>query len=234
MMTWLLRTGCAFGKTDRGVLGCGNSSMEFRDSSKNGLNSSQGTPQRTIRVGSQSINGHGWFFGLTRNQELEVRRKRHKTEGSSIQSFVQQSFSLKNLAATAIASVIFLFAVSVSAGEFGAANAQQKTVDPVEAVGDDFEGMMLQTVYNQMLQANQLVKMGDDNPFAPSNGEMIFRSMQEQAMMQQLAKRRPLGVGSLVARQLRGQTGVGSRILLSSDRATGSQQPQGSAENGHH
>lgn len=237
MMNWLLHTGCVLGKTDRGVLGRGNSIMEFRDSSKeffvNGLISSQGTPQTTIRVGSKLVQGQGWLK-LTQNQELEVRRKRHKTESSSIQLFYNYFGTIKGLTASALVCVMLLSPRFAQAGELGLSLTPPAKPDPVEAVGDQFEGMMLQLLYNQMLQANQIVKPGDDNPFAPSNGEMIFRSMQQDGMMQQLAQRRPLGIGSLVARQLRGQTGVGTRILLDSDRQTKSDLKQGSSENGHH
>lgn len=243
MMIWLLRTGCTFSNTDRGVLGRGNSIMEFRDSSKEffvkGLISSQGTPQATIRVGSFLNFGHGWLNSSKANQELEVRRKRHKTEGSSIHSFSQIFGTIKFPTRLVCAAAIFVAAHFVTAGEVAARRPQAPIQDQIEAVGDEYEGYMLQMLYNQMLESNQIVKQGDDNPFAPSNGEMIFRSMQQQVMMQQMAKRRPLGFGSLVARQLREQTGIAPSNLLNSDRKLGpgqnkSGQTKGSSENGHY
>lgn len=221
----LLRTGCACGNMDRGVLRCGNSRMGFRDSSNefglNGLISSQGTPVKTIRVSSKFAQFfcQGWWKSLaTLNQGLDVRRKRHKTEGSSIQSFDFVTFLAPAIVRTSVI-LLAIFAFQAGAGEVR--SSAKKSADPVESVADDFEGMMLHFLYNQMVQGQKIVEQGDNNPFAPSNGELIYKSMQEQVMMQQLAKRRPLGFGSLVARQLRNQAGVGDRILIDSGRQSG-------------
>jgi hypothetical protein len=214
MMIWLFRTGCAWGNKGRGVLGCGNFRMKFRDSSQEffvATYSSQGTPHRTIR------------------NEFDVRRKqRHNTGSSSIRSFYFSIFtqvrdiwreSCQMIVLGLSCAAIILATAKVSAdGETLRAppSVAAPARDPIEAAGDDFEGMMLQLLYNQMVQGNRILSQGEDNPFAPSHAEMVFKSMQDQAMMQQLAQSRPLGVGSLVARQLRGETGVGASHLVDS------------------
>lgn len=109
-------------------------------------------------------------------------RKRHATGNSSI-----QLFSL---------TLAFLASFSIHAE-----NPQHRQV------GDAFEGMMLNFLYQQM-QSNREAWVDKDGPFAPSNGEKIFRSMQEHQMMQALSKSRPLGVSDLVVRQLEGKGGV--------------------------
>jgi len=218
MMNWLFRTGSAFGKTDRGVLRNEYSRMEFRDSSLKGLNSSQGTPELTIRVDFKKQKQQGCCDNVFQNPELEVRRKRHKTEGSSIQLFGQFLPTNKILAKFSLMGVVLMTSPQIFGAEHGAPSQQAAVQDPIDQAADQMEGMMLHSLYNQMLRAQKLVNAGDDNPFAPSHAEMIFRSMQEQDMINQLAKRRPLGVGSLVARHLRGQAGIGSAVLLESER----------------
>jgi Rod binding domain-containing protein len=59
-----------------------------------------------------------------------------------------------------------------------------------------------------MRASSELVKMGDDNPFAPSNAEKIFRSMREQEMIESLAKTGPLGVKKMVVDRLKGRGGI--------------------------
>jgi Rod binding domain-containing protein len=161
-MNRLFRTGCASGK-GRGVQGCGNSRMEFRVSSQNGLISSQGTPQR-----------------------LEKRRMRHRTENSSIQ-------------------LLFFFA---SLGLPPLAQSQSRD-EQIETVAKGYEQIFLGKILEQMRSSESLMQdTGGDNPFAPSGAEKIYRSFQDQAMIEKLAEARPLGIGKMVARQLRGEGGI--------------------------
>lgn len=197
-MIGLLRTGSALGK-DRGVFGCANSRMEFRGSSENGLFSSQGTPDRTFRltVLLECFDCHGWQRGIRfwSHLGLELRRMRHKTRNSSIR-FFGRFFGL-------------LFCVNAAWAVTPKTRDQQIT-----EVAENFEGMVVNQVYSQMVRSNRLVNRGDDSPFAPSNAELIYRSWLEDEMMKQVTKARPFGVADLVARQLKGEIGIGHRALL--------------------
>ena len=236
MMVWLFRTGCALGR-DRGVLGCGNSRMGFRVTSENGLISSQGTPQRTsdsVALECRQGIGHGWSNILTKQQlGLELRRKRHKTESLSIQFFDRITDYAKFL----MASIAFCapWAQAVSAPT-SARNVQQlaqvKKMDPIEEVGDNFEGLMLQRMYSQMVQSQRVLSQDDGNPFSPSNAEMIYRGMSEEVMLKELAKRRPLGMGKLVTRELRRQSGIPESALLNSKKSAGQMVPMRSNPEG--
>lgn len=169
-MIWLFRTGCALSK-GRGVQGCGNSRMGFRVSSQNGLISSQGTPQR-----------------------LEKRRKRHRTENSSIH-------------------LLFFLGVALSQG-VGAipVRAQGKVpsrAEQIQAVANGYEQMFLSQLFDQMRRSGSLLENANDgNPFAPSSAEKIFRGFQDQALIENLSRSRPLGVGRIVEDQLMGRSGV--------------------------
>ncbi len=74
----------------------------------------------------------------------------------------------------------------------------------IRAVGDAFESLMLQRLYDQMKSANQLLNSGDDSPFAPGRGEEIFQGMRDEMMLKATAQRRPLGISDMVVRQLGG------------------------------
>ncbi len=126
---------------------------------------------------------------------LRMRRKRLKTGNSSIQLF----FS------------VALVLCAIGVGTKGVrANDGPPTM---QSVGDSFEAMMLSHLYTQLRQTSRLLNVGDDNPFAPSRAEMIYRSMSEDEMLKSLAKRQPLGFGNLVVRQLQRQVGVGQSAI---------------------
>ncbi len=190
-LNWLYRCLRAAFQQDRGVLkDTQKSRMDFCESTKNVLNSSQGTPERTQR---------GLF-------KLRLRRMRiqERTENSSIHLFF-------------VFAVVLLTLVPV---KVLATNAERREAQ-IQQVADDFEGMMLQFMYGQMQRANQEINAGDDNPFAPSNGEKIFRAMQDEIVMRQLAKRRPIGMGDMIARQLKGETGIARRNLVKLEKTPG-------------
>jgi hypothetical protein len=155
-MIRLFRTGCAWGK-DRGVLACGNSRMEFRDSFLKGMISSQGTPVR-----------------------LEQRRKRHRTENSSISFF-------------------FGMAVLVTTLSPARANeALEESQDPYEKIAVGYETLMLKQMFDQMRKSHSLFESDpamQDNPFRETQAERIMKSFQEQAMIESLAKSHPIGIG---------------------------------------
>lgn len=134
-----------------------------------------------------------------RSERGYLRRMRSLTKNSSIHLFF----------------LLIVILLAMRGTQVFAANAEG-TEAKIQAVGDDFEALMLQRLFGQMRAANQLVNSGDNNPFAPSHAEMIFRGMQEQAMMKQLAARRPLGIGNMVVRQLKGLSGIAPRPLLKS------------------
>ena len=93
------------------------------------------------------------------------------------------------------------------------------TPDPrIRQIADGFEAMMLNQLYGQMRKSNQIIGEGDDNPFAPSHAEMIYRSMQEDQMIQQMAPHRPLGLGNLVEKQLTGKSGIPESHLIKSNK----------------
>lgn len=132
-----------------------------------------------------------------------LRRMRDRlTKGSSIHLFL---FTM---------TVILLTSLSIKVSAEKPDGAEAK----IQEVGDNFEALMLQRLYSQMRASNQVVNAGDNNPFAPSHAELIFRGMQEEMLMKNLANRRPLGMGDLVVRQLKGLSGIGARPLLKSER----------------
>ncbi len=152
------------------------------------LNSSQGTPKRTDRE----------------------CRMRHATGSSSIQFFHQffHQFFLQ-----------FFFLAMMALGLPGVAMGMQENhplqdkasmSEQYRQVGDAYESMMMQHFYGQ-LKGSQDIWTDKDSPFAPSNGEKIFQSMYDQLIMENVAKRRPLGVSDLVVQQLEGKGGVRTR-----------------------
>jgi len=119
-------------------------------------------------------------------------------------------------------------------GVAAAQGAPKVSDSQAKEIGDQFEALMLQRVYEEMERSQRLLNAGDDNPFAPSNAEMIFRSMLTSELQKGLARNRPLGVGRLVERQLKGEGGIGSHALVESKlgspgRAT---EPQGAHQEG--
>lgn len=171
-------------KRGRGVLGMQKSRMDFCEP-KSVLNSSQGTPEQTFRE----------YFGLVRRMWTKARY----TENSSIQPF----------------KLLVLAACGAFATYVPKAQASRIEASEIRRIGDQFEELMLQQMYQQMRSSGEaLADHGPDNPFKPSNAEKIFRSMQEQVMMRDLAKRRPLGMGQLVERQLKKQSGIPAAALL--------------------
>jgi hypothetical protein len=169
----LFRTGCAWGK-DRGVLACGNSRMEFRDSFYIGMISSQGTPDR-----------------------LEQRRKRHRTENSSI--------SLKR---NLILMICLCFGFLV---ENKGQAEQNESVDQYEAVAIGYETLMLRNLFEQMRKSHSLFEsdpaFAEGNPFKESQAERIMKSFQEQAMIESLAKSHPLGIGRSLVNSVKNRNG---------------------------
>ena len=75
-------------------------------------------------------------------------------------------------------------------------------------VANNFEAMMLDMLMRQMRQAGQFAEADGDSPFAPSNAEKIYRDMLDGELTKSLSKTRPVGYGDMVARQLRGETGI--------------------------
>ncbi|HVJ66043.1 MAG TPA: rod-binding protein [Bdellovibrionota bacterium] len=166
---------------DRGVLGSIDSRMESEKRSENSLNSSQGK----TKPGPETVTG------------LSECKMHRITESSSIRFLI---YTLIFLSAMAFLSVRSHAARSMPTREQIEAQYDQ--------VGTGFEAMMLNNLYSQMRASSELVKMGDDNPFAPSNAEKIFRSMREQEMIESLAKTGPLGVKKMVVDRLKGRGGI--------------------------
>lgn len=86
--------------------------------------------------------------------------------------------------------------------------AKPAPLSKVEQVGNDFEALMLNFYFEQMAKSQGIESDDPNNPFAPSSGEKIFRAMQRESMLKNLATGRPLGYGDLVVRQLKGQSGI--------------------------
>jgi hypothetical protein len=106
-------------------------------------------------------------------------------------------------------SSIQLLTFLLLAGGFTASRAEAQVTAKsqaaqIRAVGDAFEGLMLQRLYEQMRASNSLLAAGDDSPFAPGRGEEIFRGMRDEMMLKATAQRRPLGISDMVVRQLSG------------------------------
>lgn len=169
-------------KKDRGVLGLIDSRMESEKRSEKRLNSSQGKTKP----------------GLVTATGLSECKMHRITESSSIRFFVY---------AILILSTMIYLASRAEAGPRPAPTREQIEAQ-YEAVGNGFESMMLNNLYKQMRESSALVQMGDDNPFAPSNAEKIFRSMREQEMIDSLAKTGPLGVKKMVIDRLKGRGGI--------------------------
>ncbi len=148
------------------------------------LNSSQGTPERTLR---------GKLWKERRMREIAT------TENSSI-CFLK---GLCRVLRQKLGGTLLAGTLVVTGSAWG--NQQEA----IRRVGDQFEGMMLQHLYSQLKSGNEsLMNSNEDSLFRPSNGERIFRAMQDEIVLNQLAKRRPLGMGNLVERQLNKQVGV--------------------------
>lgn len=81
----------------------------------------------------------------------------------------------------------------------------QKTMEmQYREVGDAFEAMMLQHFYRQLKESSRTLQVGDENPFAPSNAELIFESMRDDIVIGKMAGSRPLGISDMVVKQLKG------------------------------
>lgn len=144
------------------------------------LNSSQGKPKRT-------------------NRECRMRY----TYGSS---------SIQLLSKVFLAVVIIFSTASNANSDVGQSaeplvQKQKSMKEQYRQVGDAYEAMMVKHLYGQ-LTSSQSMWIDKDSPFAPSNGEKIFKSMYDQLVMDNVAKRRPLGVSDLVVQQLEGKGGV--------------------------
>lgn len=128
------------------------------------------------------------------------RRKRHESGNSSIQLFL-----------LALVPLFFLGAGFLTMP----ARAERASQDEqIRQTGDAFEAMMLTRMQESMEKSQGMLEPGESNPFAPSHAEMIYRGMLREHVMKDMAKRRPLGIGNLVERQLRGQIGIGRRSAL--------------------
>ncbi|MBS1985808.1 MAG: rod-binding protein [Bdellovibrionales bacterium] len=102
--------------------------------------------------------------------------------------------------------------------------------DAYQEAGDEFEALMLQHLYNQMQNAGSFVSEGEDNPFAPSPAEKIFRGMRDEVVMKRLATQRPLGFGDMVTRQLKGQGGIGRAQALARPKLPPTTRQEATAE----
>ena len=131
----------------------------------------------------------------------QQRRKRHETGNSSI-----------NLL---LALAVMAVGLTAKAGP-GASVEQAK----IEQLGNDFEAMMLQFLFNQLQQNNALMDAGEDSPFAPSPAKQIFRGMRDEEMVKRVAETRPLGFGDTVVRHIRGEGGISSRPLVKPETAS--------------
>jgi Rod binding domain-containing protein len=169
-------------KKDRGVLGSIDSRMESEKRSEKRLNSSQGKAKP----------------GLVTATELSECKMHRIAESSSIRFFVY-----------AVLAIACFIALTHNASAQKGLPTREQIEAQYEQVGISFEAMMLNNLYKQMRESNELVKMGDDNPFAPSNAEKIFRSMRETEMVDSLAKTGPLGVKKIVVDRLKGRGGIG-------------------------
>lgn len=169
-------------KKDRGVLGSIDSRMESEKRSEKRLNSSQGKTKPRLVTAT----------------ELSECKMHRITESSSIRFFIYSLIALVALA---------LFA---HRSEAAAHPTREQIEAQYDAIGAGFEVLMLNHLYKQMRESSEIVKMGDDNPFAPSNAEKIFRSMQEQTMVESLAQSGPLGVKKMVVDRLKGRGGIAS------------------------
>lgn len=171
---------------DRGVLGSNDSRMESKKRSEKRLNSSQGKTKP----------------GLVTATGLSECKMHRITESSSIRFFIYALIAV-------IAAEIFSWSVHAATQP-----TRQQIEAQYEAVGTSFEALMLNNLYTQMREASEIVKMGDDNPFAPSNAEKMFRSMKDQEMVEKLAKTGPLGVKKMVIDRLKGRGGIeGGRVV---------------------
>jgi hypothetical protein len=183
-MKRLFRTGCAWSK-DRGVLACGSSRMEFRDSFYKGMISSQETPD--IR--------------------LEQRRMRHRTENSSITFFFK-------LALFVGASLGFDSSEKTFAFEASESPQDPYEVVALGYETMMLKNMFDQMRKSQSLFESD-PHSAEGNPFAESNAERIMKSFQEQAMIESLAKSHPLGIGRSLVRSLKKQNGYGTEFEMS-------------------
>jgi Rod binding domain-containing protein len=84
------------------------------------------------------------------------------------------------------------------------ANPEEETQ---RRLGDAYETMMLQKLYDQMRSSSGIGEV-EEGPFAISHAEKIYRGMLDENMIQELAKRRPLGISDMVVRQLQRKGGV--------------------------
>jgi len=132
------------------------------------------------------------------------RRKRHESGNSSI----------------CFLSLVLLFAGFLTATVSRAQEPVRRLTQDqqIRQTGDAFEALMLQRLQENMERAQGLMEPGEDNPFAPSAAEKIYRGMMREHVTKDLAKRRPLGIGDMVERQLRGQSGIGRRSALVESR----------------
>ena len=213
---WLKRIRKEAMGQDRGVLGRGKSRMDFQLTSKKRLNSSQGKPYEANGEKSPADCSQRGLIAIW----LCQRRKRHETGNSSIYFFGHFFHvpSLNRVSSGLLTSILLLAGgfLAPLAWADRALGADEKNAK-IRQVGDDFEAMMLQRMQESMEKSQGLLQVGDDNPFAPSNAETIYRSMLTQMVTQKLAKERPLGVGNMVERQLRGEGGIGNRGLVKSN-----------------
>ncbi len=98
-------------------------------------------------------------------------------------------------------SLILYFAAAAS-------QAQSLENNRPDSVGQGFETIMLQTMYQQMRATNEAFSGGESDYFAPSHAERIYRDMLDQTIVQNAARRAPLGVGKLVDRYLARKGGI--------------------------
>jgi hypothetical protein len=83
---------------------------------------------------------------------------------------------------------------------------------PTEAsVRQGFESILLRQMFDEMRKSGDMMQGEGDNFFAPSKTERIYRHMLDAKMVEELAKREPLGFGDLVVRSTKGEAGVGPR-----------------------
>lgn len=168
-------------RKDRGVLGSKDSRMESMKRSEKRLNSSQGKPKPRLETA--------------------------KVLSKCMMHRITESSSIRILLILSLFVLGFLYAKHSNANPL---NTKEQLEAQYEAVGTGFESMMLNHLYKQMRESNELVKMGDQNPFAPSNAEKIFRSMKDAEMIESLAKTGPLGVKKMVIDRLKGRGGIES------------------------
>lgn len=126
----------------------------------------------------------------------QQRRMRHETGNLSIRLLLSASTG------AALGAAPASFAQVPARG-----SAEEKKA--LQAVGDDYEAYMLEFLYSKMRDGVDFA--GEGNPFAPSGGEKIFRAMRDEAVMKDVAKRRPLGFGTLITEHLQGRGGIPQR-----------------------